>query len=205
MAGVPIYAVSSDNSQQTTSYKNIVAQYPDMSPALDTIAFTFSTGLNKNMSFTGVHSMELKADTVVNQDMAGIMTWDMFSDIPYNNPLCLQRAINALVNANTDTIITAPISQVLISIPSTASPSDVKPALIVYPNPARTIIHVLAPKGTKSISLISSDGIKRYHQDKITLTETVQSINISSFPAGTYILEVSLDNEQTLTSKIVIR
>jgi hypothetical protein len=118
--GVPFYGTTAD--KVTTSYSNIVANYPTLDPALDEVTLTLS-GVTKTVIFNGQNTIANKVSYTQAQLLAGIMSWDLATDVPVANPLSLLRSANSVMNANLgDADITVtPVTLSAFSIKASAS------------------------------------------------------------------------------------
>jgi len=90
---------------------------------------------------------------------------------------------------------TAPANAVIAAAPSELQQSN-KPTLLVYPNPAKDILHIQS-SGKATFSLIDESG-------KTLLTKTVDDkaeMNVSNLPAGLYYLK---NNSTQEVQKIII-
>lgn len=105
--GMPFYATTSNNTG-TTSYSNIVAVYPNLDPDLDQVPFVMG-GVQKTAVFNGQTTIAKKTLYTRELDLAGMMTWDLSTDIAMTNNLALQRSMNGIMNANVDLVSNASI------------------------------------------------------------------------------------------------
>ena len=111
--GMPFYGTSSDNTRFTTSYRNIVSHNPTLNPEVDEVELDVNTvtgfgcnatqqTLSKNITFNGQQTIINKTRFVLNQHLAGVMYWDLATDVNYAEKLSLLRGLNTVVNANID-------------------------------------------------------------------------------------------------------
>lgn len=67
--------------------------------------------------------------------------------------------------------------------------------LSVYPNPTKNTVNISAADKIKNVSVYSMDGKK-------LLEENSDSINLSSYPKGTYMLVITFENGKSTTQKV---
>lgn len=97
--GLPFYGTTADKT--TAAYDNVVAAYPALDPALDEVSMMFG-GVEKQFIFNGQQTIRAKADYVVAQDLAGVMYWDVATDVDVVHPLSLLQALSQVMDANLD-------------------------------------------------------------------------------------------------------
>ncbi|GGK72589.1 LamG-like jellyroll fold domain-containing protein [Rufibacter glacialis] len=100
--GLPFYGASIDNTLNTAAYFDFVKAVPTLNPASDTITVTLG-GTTRTYAYNGQNTIIKKAQHVRTQDLAGLMYWDLATDVEYGNQLSLLRALNTVVNANVAT------------------------------------------------------------------------------------------------------
>ncbi|WP_190277589.1 glycosyl hydrolase family 18 protein [Adhaeribacter rhizoryzae] len=115
--GLPFYGTTSDNTLITTAYTDIVKAHPNLDPNLDEIAVT-ANGVTRTYTFNGQTTLIKKAKLVRDQELAGLMYWDIATDVNYTNPLALLRAVNTIINANLDVDTSTPVSAQTINFPA---------------------------------------------------------------------------------------
>lgn len=76
-----------------------------------------------------------------------------------------------------------------------------EPVIKVYPNPASDVLNLELSEEPSKIQLYSLDGRRLMQLDT---TEKMQQIDLQSYQAGTYILQVTFTNDQ-VSKKIVIK
>ncbi len=92
VAGVPFYAVAADSSKATTTYYNLVDEN-----LIDSTTQNRAVYDNVTYVFNGQATIAEKTVYAASQDLAGMMSWDLASDVAYTDSLSLLRAmINAL-------------------------------------------------------------------------------------------------------------
>jgi hypothetical protein len=81
-------------------------------------------------------------------------------------------------------------------------------SLLIYPNPASNELYIkLSVPGEKEASLVIYDVLGRtIHQQKIDLTQGLDNtyINTSTFPTGTYIINITSGNSFSENTKVII-
>ena len=94
--GLPFFATSSDGSKITTSYGGVVSQHPNLNPASDQEALTVrfqGKDVVKEFTFNGQKTMEKKVKYVLEEDLAGVMSWDVAIDVDYAHEKSLLKAV----------------------------------------------------------------------------------------------------------------
>jgi len=70
-----------------------------------------------------------------------------------------------------------------------------------YPNPTTDFLHVVLTQTTESITIRSMNGKELFSQ--FNLSEGIVKLDVSTYVAGTYILQV-VGNEQMMTKKFIV-
>ncbi|WP_017257166.1 LamG-like jellyroll fold domain-containing protein [Pedobacter arcticus] len=115
--GLPFYAAASDNSKVTTTYKTIVSQYPSLSPALDIIDVSINS-VPVSMTYNGQETIVNKAKYIRDQDLLGVMYWDLATDVDVSNNLSLLKSLNSILNANLGLVTDATETPLPVSLES---------------------------------------------------------------------------------------
>lgn len=177
--GVPFYGWGFYNkaSGNEYAYGDLVKQYPGAEKR-DKIADT--------IYYNGIPTI-IKKTILAKQKASGIMIWQLTEDAPGKKSLL--NAINETVNRG------KPATH------SNATLIDNK-GITIMPNPTHGTLqlHIKNNSGNVYISIKTLDG--REAMPSLTLTSSVQTINTSILPAGTYILNILID-KKIITQKIV--
>ncbi len=102
-----------------------------------------------------------------------------------------------------DTVITKTVKVYSLSELLSAQAADNNASLSIYPNPASSVLNIVATEGTTiaHISLADITG-------KIMFTEAVatthKTVDVQGFAKGVYLLQITLDNNQTVMQKVII-
>lgn len=197
--GLPFYAVTTDNSKVTTSYKTILAANPTLNPTLDAIDLNVN-GI-KNFTFNGQQTIFNKTKHVQDKNLAGVMYWDMGTDVDYTNPLSLLQALNKIMNANVE--ITNSGNLGLENNSNQLNKNKSKSNLNVYPNPANSVFTVEFPtEQNGSIEIISLTG-KSVLKETLVNQKTM-NLNINNFAAGLYVVKYVDEKGTSKSAKLII-
>lgn len=99
--GLPFYAVTSDGSKIARAYYDIVKAHPNLDPSKDEapLEVTVNSQMQtKQFTFNGQETIRKKADYVISENLAGVMYWDVATDVDYANDLSLLKALNSKVD-----------------------------------------------------------------------------------------------------------
>ena len=141
---------------------------------------------------------------LVIMSLAGVMYWDMATDVDYTNQLSLLRALNTVMNANivTEDGVTGRI--VTSSSKSEKSINEVPSDFSLYPNPAKNAFTVELPTEQKGcIKIFSLIGQELFTQ---SLTNQQKlDININDFVPGLYIVKYADEKGNAKSAKLIIK
>ncbi|MFB9865622.1 LamG-like jellyroll fold domain-containing protein [Rufibacter immobilis] len=200
--GLPFYGAAADNSMGTVAYFDIVKGYPTLDPTLDEVTIT-TNGVSKAYVFNGQATIIKKAKLVREEGLAGVMYWDLATDVDYPQQLSLLRALNSVINANLAAHVSGnvtgsegPIGFQVLAVG--------KKALSVYPNPTvgRARVRLNSPEnGPLTMAVVNVNGktVKVLKAHKKGLFE--QEIDLKGLPVGMYFLRVTVGST-THTAKI---
>lgn len=200
--GLPFFGAATDDSKVTTSYRAIVTQYPSLDPSVDQISVNVPPV--KDITFNGQQTIIQKTKYVSDMALAGVMYWDMGTDVDYTNQLSLLRALNTVMNANivTEEGLTGRI--VTSSSKSEKSTNEVPSDFSLYPNPAKNAFTVELPAEQKGcIKIFSLTGQELFTQS-FTNQQKLE-INSSNFKPGLYIVNYTDEKGNTNSTKLVIQ
>ncbi len=88
--GVPFYGGA--NWIEAVKYSEIIKKVPNIDTTRDTITFNFGNG-KKLYDFNSICTLRKKIEEGKRQNLAGVMFWDLNSDLPLEHPLSLLRVI----------------------------------------------------------------------------------------------------------------
>ncbi|WP_432221627.1 LamG-like jellyroll fold domain-containing protein [Flavobacterium sp. TMP13] len=197
--GLPFYAVTTDNTKVTTSYKTILAANPTLDPTLDVIDLNVN-GI-KNFTFNGQRTIFNKTKHVQDKDLAGVMYWDMGTDVDYTNQLSLLRELNKVMNANLDLFSTGNLSveNHFNQLDTLQSNSN----LNVYPNPAKSSFTIeLAKEEDGTIEIFNLAG--NIIMQQVFNNQKVLKIDINNFKTGIYLVKYVNQDGNGKSAKLVI-
>jgi hypothetical protein len=200
--GLPFFGAATDDSKVTTSYRAIVTQYPTLDPSLDQISVNVPPV--KDITFNGQQTIIQKTKYVSDQSLAGVMYWDMATDVDYTNQLSLLRALNTVMNANivTEDGVTGRI--VTSSSKSEKSINEVPSDFSLYPNPAKNAFTVELPTEQKGCIKIFSLTGKELFSQSLTNQQKLD-ININDFVPGLYVVKYADEKGNAKSAKLIIK
>lgn len=102
-----------------------------------------------------------------------------------------------------DTVITKTVKVYSLSELLSAQTVDNSSLLSVYPNPASSVLNIVATEGATiaHISLADITG-KILHTEAVANTH--KTIDVQGFAKGVYVLQITLSNNQTVIQKVII-
>ena len=82
---------------------------------------------------------------------------------------------------------------------------DLNKQVIIYPNPVRELLNIIVQNGTiiESYKLYSIDG-RLIKEGQIEALNSIFNINVSELTSGTYILNLSSEDDRNISKKILI-
>ena len=198
--GLPFYAVTTDNSKITTSYKAIVNANPSLDPIIDLIDFN-SNGV-KNFTFNGQQTIFNKTKHVRDTNLAGVMYWDMGTDVDYSNQLSLLQALTKVMNANVEQIVSGTLG--LENTSNQSNTNQSKSNLKLYPNPARSNFTIELPtEQDGTIEIFSLTGKSMFKQ--VLSNQSSVNLDINNFATGVYLVKYVDKNGNTKSAKVMIK
>lgn len=85
--GLPFYGAA-EGKQGTVAYWNLVQENLIDRPDKDEVVYQ-----GKKYVFNGASTIVRKTQYVMDNDLAGVMTWDLATDVPWENPWCLTKVM----------------------------------------------------------------------------------------------------------------
>ncbi|MGL4992744.1 MAG: LamG-like jellyroll fold domain-containing protein [Bacteroidales bacterium] len=130
-----IGVLATNASKAVIGYKDIIAANPNIGKEIDQVQHSGSTYF-----FNGVNTVKRKMHLINENNFAGSMYFDMGNDVNVSNDYSLIRAMDEVIAANVDTLITHVDIETSINPPKGES-RKVK----IYPVPARDYIQIDLP------------------------------------------------------------
>ena len=164
---------------------------PEMNVVLD------SNG--KYRFITGVDQTRARSEFIHDNDLAGIMYWDMGNDVPTSHQYSIPKSSNFAIASNVDSIITlvdmAPnaITNVISKRPE---------PMRIFPNPAKDIIglQISQQENIDTVSIFNATG---QLVDTMLNFNLSQKINVSSLPQGFYSIRIRTQSGKNYSSGFV--
>ncbi|MCG8318256.1 MAG: glycosyl hydrolase family 18 protein [Cytophagales bacterium] len=203
VVGLPFYGVS-DPKGLDIAYTGILNAFPALDPATDQVNMlrnvTIGSGCGATvvqdslvtMVFNGRNTIINKAKHAKDQGLAGAMYWDTATDADYSHSLCLLKALNSEMNAN---------SQIPAGSSSSARVSSFNQEIarivsedkkfLLFPNPSGTYFTIqLPPNSAGSLVQVLDLQGKIHFSSKVKREENFR-IEIRDFLPGLYIVKLS--------------
>lgn len=93
VAGVPFYGVAKDGSRKTIAYYNLVMNNLIQSPAEDEARY-----MNTLYLYNGQDMIMQKTQYAMKQDLRGLMSWDLATDVPFADRWSLLKAMVGMLD-----------------------------------------------------------------------------------------------------------
>lgn len=213
--GLPCYGVTTDNAKITVSYKGIVNKYPTLDPLSDQanmdVNVTTGSGCgatsqlqSKSITYNGQQTIINKTKLVSDRELAGVMYWDMATDVDYTNQLSLLRALNSVMNANVEQVTSEGVSsRNTKALKSEENRIPVHSDFWVYPNPAKNSFTAeVATEQKGNIKIFSLTGQELF--TKSLSNQQKLDINISNFKPGLYMVKFFDEKGTAKSAKLII-
>ena len=192
------YATLTMTGSSEEGYKDLFDKYGYDDETFDPDLDTWTVG-GTTYHFTGITQLKQKAQYVVDNDLHGIMYFDMANDVPMSDYKSLIRAQNEVISANVDTLVTK----------VTMKPSGVnnvlaskKTELFTAVQNGETLDVTLADGDVPAtLAVYAVDGRAVMQQP---LNDKVTSVAINNMQNGVYLLRVTQGGEKHAV-KIAIR
>ncbi|TLX71944.1 T9SS type A sorting domain-containing protein [Labilibacter sediminis] len=147
--------------------------------------------------FTGYNQTIARCEFIHDNDLGGIMYWDMGNDVKTSHQYSLVKAASYSLHSNVDTLITE------VNLLPTALPEDKKAydTIKVYPNPANQNVSVEMPSGEEvdTVSIFNLTG-KMVKQELKT-----NQIKVSDVKPGYYLMKVTSLLGNNYQAKILVK
>ena len=81
--------------------------------------------------------------------------------------------------------------------PSATSVDEVENQIAIYPNPVQDVLNITTNSLVKEVLVYSTDG-------KLVLSENnMNTVDVSSLQSGSYIVNITLENDKTITKQVL--
>lgn len=160
---------------------------PEMSVVID--------GNGKRRYITGYNQTIERCEFVQDNDLKGIMYWDMGNDVKTSHPYSLVKAANYSIASNVDTLV-----QKVDFIPASLETGKADEQAMFYPNPARDVVTAQIPGDVVTrIELFNQSGqmVKRIEENN--------RMSVTGLPKGIYFAQIFSESNRRFTSKLIIR
>lgn len=94
VVGVPFYGVTADNSKQTVAYSTLVTDGLVTNPSSNETLFN-----GESFIYNGQDMIHRKTKYALNIGLAGMMCWDLATDVPIDQPFSLLRTLTETVTS----------------------------------------------------------------------------------------------------------
>ncbi|MDG5798909.1 glycosyl hydrolase family 18 protein [Marinilabiliaceae bacterium ANBcel2] len=145
--------------------------------------------------FTGYNQVIDRAEFVQDNNLGGIMYWDMGNDVKTSHPYSLAKAASYSINSNVDTLVTE-VDLTPVSISKVdKQPQGVK----IFPNPASDYITILnkQEKHIEKIEFIDLSG------RKVKSVSQAGKIDVADLNKGVYVLNIYLASDMAAIKVII--
>lgn len=146
---------------------------------------------------TGYNQVIDRCEFIHDQDLGGIMYWDMGNDVKTSHPYSLAKAASFSLNSNVDTLITNVDTQ-------PTAVGDLKTdqkQIRIYPNPVNTVLNIQMPAGER---LLSGSIIDTNGHLIVRIAKDANKVNMQNIVAGMYFVQVESETKARYTSKFII-
>lgn len=91
--GLPFYGVTADGSKQSTAYYNFVEADLITNPLMNKVIYN-----GESYIFNGQDEVKQKTSYAIYKNLRGVMFWDLATDVPYDHPWSLLKALRAAIH-----------------------------------------------------------------------------------------------------------
>lgn len=186
--GLPDYAKTLVDDS-TLFYNDIVAQNPNLAPDLDAVV---SSG--KTYYFNGVNTIKEKAQYVLDNNLKGVMFWELYQDADITNSMSLLKAATSIISVN---VTLTPLSN---------NNFEIDNELKVYPNPSINLFNVSFYSNNSNLTkvMVYDLNSRLVWENTNTLNIGLNNITIDlkKLNTGFYILKI-IDGYRTSTKKLI--
>lgn len=187
-----------DNNSPENGYVSLIG----FDPRPDVVSIKNpNTQVNYNVcSFNQVWD---RAQYVRDQDLAGLMYWDMGNDLPATEELSLCRAANFALSSNVDLLVTDENIGSIVSIEKNETKTT-KNQLFVYPNPAKGEVTMRLAEGMQIdyVEIYDMLGRRVDYISGINLSET--RYTLPSSMQGNYIVKVKSTEGSSYIRNLIV-
>ncbi|MFH4966443.1 glycosyl hydrolase family 18 protein [Gaetbulibacter sp. M235] len=186
--GLPDYAKTLVDDS-TLFYSDLVAQNPNLDPNLDAVV---SSG--KTYYFNGVNTIKEKAQYVLDNNLKGVMFWELYQDTDITNSISLLKAATSIIPVN------------VTSTPLSNNNFEIDNELKVYPNPSTNLFNVSFysnnPRFTKILVYDINSRLVWENINSLNTGLNNIALDLKKLNTGFYILRV-IDGDKTSTKKLI--
>ena len=192
------YATLIMTGSSEEGYKDLFDSYGYNDDNFDPDLDEWTTG-GTTYYFTGQTQLRQKAQYVIDNDLAGIMYFDMANDLPMDDYKSLIRTQNDVLSANVDTLVT----EVTMGPSSVQSIAATRKAELFTAAQSGSTLNVTLADGDvpATLDVYAVDGRAVMQQP---LNDKVTAVAIDDMQRGVYLLRVTQGSEKH-TVKIVIK
>ncbi|WP_430809636.1 MULTISPECIES: LamG-like jellyroll fold domain-containing protein [unclassified Carboxylicivirga] len=163
---------------------------PDMNSVID--------GSGYRRYITGYNQVIDRCEFIHDNDLGGIMYWDMGNDVKTSHPYSLAKAASFSLNSNVDPLITSVDTTPtgMEDIENTAG------QMRVFPNPVKSVLNIEMPAGERlrSGKVFNTRGAVVREIAEAQVQVPVQALN-----TGLYFIQIESDTNTSYTSKFIIQ
>ncbi|MGL5016288.1 MAG: LamG-like jellyroll fold domain-containing protein [Bacteroidales bacterium] len=171
-----IGALATNSAKAVVGYKDVIGSNPNVGKDIDQVQHNGST-----YYFNGVNTVQRKMNVVNELNFAGSMYFDMGNDLHVSNDYSLIRAMDEVVAANVDSLITH------VDVGTSINPPKGESAKVkIYPVPARDFIQVDLPnEGAAQVVIYNLLGAEA---KRLRIESSDNIISLDGLTPGVYLL-----------------
>jgi len=171
-----IGALATNSAKAVVGYKDVIGSNPNIGKDIDQVQHNGST-----YYFNGVNTVQRKMNVVNELNFAGSMYFDMGNDLHVSNDYSLIRAMDEVVAANVDSLITH------VDVGTSINPPKGESAKVkIYPVPARDFIQVDLPnEGAAQVVIYNLLGAEA---KRLRIESSDNIISLDGLTPGVYLL-----------------
>lgn len=181
----PSTLASTGTAGEVKGYKDIIEANPNLDPNLDDAMIG-----TKSYAFNGVNTVKKKMNFIMDEDIRGVMYFDMANDLNVADNRSIVRTINSILASNVDSIVTE-----VGKLPSSIRPTgDGEISYKVFPNPTKDLVNILINdwESVKPIvSVFNATGVQLMSRQVVA---DLTTIDLSVFGKGIYFVQISTLN-----------
>ncbi|MFD0991179.1 glycosyl hydrolase family 18 protein [Mariniflexile jejuense] len=212
--GLPVYAktLNTEFTQKvlSTSYKNLIDSNPTIvnSKPDRAVVSSFTSGgmpySNVPFYFNCVNTIKTKGQYVLDNNLKGVMFWEITQDFDYTNSNSLIRAMNEKISVYGGSSSKTTGGKGTLSTDEIIK--DTQNHFTVFPNPSSEVFNVSFysnnPESTKIMVYDINSRLVWENTKPLLLGDNNLEVNFKTLNKGFYVLKI-IDGNQTLTRKLV--